>query len=424
MRSWLDVTHEEFGNICSVRNVGLAVYSVISSAAGPPTPAAPTDFWSVVKGWGNTWMWDNLIIRGDVTWFTESIADNSLVAVTDGSYMKDTYPHLNSAAFVFECTKGRGRLWGSFVEHTPDAGSYQGKLLGLMAIHLILKAVTKVSSDLTGSMHILLDCLGALNKVKDLPPYRIPTQCSHSDILKNIMVNCSNLSFSCISSHVKAHQDDKLAYGDLPQDAQLNCQMDHLAKMAIFEAAATQRDQTKRFPLELLCVLLGNNKVTSDKGERVWFWVHRQLAQARFHDANILFGQQFDLVDWEMVHAALHRVPRMFQIWACKQVMDIAPANGNQPWERTLCPLCPSCTQVHETCSHILFCNAKGWVGAMMKSTDLLSSWMMGVDTDPDLRECIVEHAKGRGTITKSEICWNMDAWFRQMARDQDEIDL
>ncbi len=62
-----------------------------------------------------------------------------------------------------------------------------------MAIHLILKAVNKVSPDLTGSVHILLDCLGALNKVKDLPPYRIPTQCSHSDILKNIMANCSNL---------------------------------------------------------------------------------------------------------------------------------------------------------------------------------------------------------------------------------------
>jgi hypothetical protein len=123
-----------------------------------------------------------------------------------------------------------------------------------------------------------------------------------------------------------------------------------------------------------------------------------------------------------MVHTALRRVPRMFQIWACKQVMDIAPANGNQPWERTLCPLCPSCAEVHKTCSHVLFCNNKSWVDAMMKSINLLSSWMMGVDTDPDLCKCIVEYAKGRGTITMSEICWNMDAWFWQMAWDQDDI--
>ena len=58
----------------------------------------------------------------------------------------------------------------------------------------------------------------------------------------------------------------------------------------------------------------------------------------------------------------------------------------------------------------------------MMKSIDLLSSWMAGVDTDQDLRDCIVEYAKGRGTITMTEICWNLDARFRQMARDQDEI--
>ena len=139
--------------------------------------------------------------------------------------------------------------------------------------HLILKAVNKVSPNLTGSMQILLDCLGALNKVKDLPPYWIPTQCSHSDILKNIMANCSELSFSCIFSHVKAHKDDKRAYRDLFRDAQLNCQMDYLAKSAIFETPATQNEQTKCFPPKLVSVLLSKNKVTSDKGERVRFWV-------------------------------------------------------------------------------------------------------------------------------------------------------
>jgi hypothetical protein len=69
-----------------------------------------------------------------------------------------------------------------------------------------------------------------------------------------------------------------------------------------------------------------------------------------------------------------------------------------------------------------LFCNNEGRVDAMMKTIDLLSSWMMGVNTDPDLCDCIVEYAKGRGTITMSEICWNMDARFWKMAWDQDEI--
>jgi hypothetical protein len=239
-RSRIKVPWEELGDICLVKPVALLVYSVLSTSASPPNPIPPADFWHAIKVWGNSWMWDNLSIRGEVSWLAELIADNSFVAVTNGSYMKEVYPNINSAAFVFVCTKSQGRLWGSYVEHTPDAGSYWGELLGLMAIHLILCGVNESSPNLTGSVHILLDCLGRLNKVKDLPPYRIPAKCSHLDILKNIMANCSNLSFSRIFSHVKAHQDDGRKYGDLLREAQLNCQMDYLAKKAIHKAPPTQ----------------------------------------------------------------------------------------------------------------------------------------------------------------------------------------
>jgi hypothetical protein len=64
-----------------------------------------------------------------------------------------------------------------------------------MAIHLIKLAINKINPDLAGSVHIFSDCLGALHKVKDLPPSRFPSNCAHSDVLKNILVNCSNLTF-------------------------------------------------------------------------------------------------------------------------------------------------------------------------------------------------------------------------------------
>ncbi len=169
MRLRIDVAREEIGDFCPLKLVALVVYGILSTSASPPSPAPPSNFWSVIEGWGKTWMWENLTIWGDASWLAEAIADNSLVAVTDGSYMKDVYPHINSAAFIFQCSKGCGCLWDSFVEHTPDAGSYRGKLLGLMAIHLILHGVNVVSSGLRGSVLILSDCLGALDQVKDLP---------------------------------------------------------------------------------------------------------------------------------------------------------------------------------------------------------------------------------------------------------------
>jgi hypothetical protein len=129
-------------------------------------------------------MWESFNISGNISWREALIKDNSCMAVTDGSYMKEVYPVINAAAFMFECTRGQGRIIGSFVKHTPDAGSYRGELLGLTAKQLILKGVHKFNPTLQGSVHILSDCLGALNKVENLPPYCIPTKCSHLDILK------------------------------------------------------------------------------------------------------------------------------------------------------------------------------------------------------------------------------------------------
>jgi hypothetical protein len=79
-----------------------------------------------------------------------------------------------------------------------------------MAIHLILLAINEVNSELTGSVTIYSDYLGvgALDKGKNLPPLRIPTRSTYSDVLKNILVNCSNLSFDQYYSHVVEHQDD------------------------------------------------------------------------------------------------------------------------------------------------------------------------------------------------------------------------
>jgi hypothetical protein len=221
------------GEICSIKH---AVHSIISISSHvqpclPKTP--PRNFWSVIKEWGELWIWKRLDVVGKTGWLEESIANNSCIAVTDGSYMKMMFPTISSAAFVFECSRRRGCNIGSFVEHSPDAGSYRGELLGLMAIHLILKGVHEFNPSLGESIQIFSDCLGALTKVENLPLYQISTRCSHSDILKNIMIICSDLSFTQIFSHVAAHQDDGKTYNTLSRESQLNCQMDFYAKQAI-----------------------------------------------------------------------------------------------------------------------------------------------------------------------------------------------
>jgi hypothetical protein len=117
---------------------------------------------------------DNLSITGDLDWISSSIVDNSCIAVTDGSYMKDLYPDLNSPLF-WSALKAEGGLWAPLLSVHP---TYLNELLCLMLIYFILWIIHDISAGMRGSVHTYSDCLGALYKVENLPPYRIPTQCT------------------------------------------------------------------------------------------------------------------------------------------------------------------------------------------------------------------------------------------------------
>jgi hypothetical protein len=131
--------------------------------------------------------------------------------------MSEVQMDLCSAAFFFECTTGRERFVGSFGEQSPSANAYQGELLGLMAVHLVLLGVSQLLPGLDGKVVIYPDCDGALQKV--LPPLWILSQCKHLDLLKNILVNCTSLSFSVKFKNIRAHQDDKMDFSLLSQPA-------------------------------------------------------------------------------------------------------------------------------------------------------------------------------------------------------------
>ncbi len=86
--------------------------------------------------------------------------------------------------------------------------------------------------------------------------------------------------------------------------------------------------------------------MTLDMGHHIWYHAHRHLAWEEFATAVVPSNTQSNLVNWQMVHNTLCMVPRMFQVWACKQVWSIG---------------CPDQLQAlamdTETCDHVLHCN-------------------------------------------------------------------
>jgi hypothetical protein len=257
---------------CTVRDGSHGTVAITSVAAPPDPVDFPESLFDVLREWGNTWMWDSLRLIGDDNWLLEAIREGTCIAVTDGSYIRELYRDMCSCVFVLECTQGRGRVFGAFPEQSKRACAYRGELLGLMAIHLILLAVNKLDKWLPGLVKIYSDCLGALGKVTSLPENQLPSGCKHSDILKNIMVNCSNLSFSCQYLHVQAHQDKKMSYQQLPRPTQLKCRMDASAKGQLWGLEGDVLPPQDVFPLEPLAVFVGKEKLTSGSEELLRFW--------------------------------------------------------------------------------------------------------------------------------------------------------
>ena len=119
----------------------------------------------------------------------ESIEAGSVLALADGSYIKELFMDASSCAFVLECQAGRGRILGRIIDGSKDSCTYRGELLGLLAVHLILLAANKVHPELTGKVRIASDCLGALERIVELPRDRLPSGIKHSNILKVLVLH-------------------------------------------------------------------------------------------------------------------------------------------------------------------------------------------------------------------------------------------
>ena len=108
-----------------------------------------------------------------------------------------------------------------------------------------------------------------------LPPYCIPSQCRHSDILKTIMVNCTNLSFQREYLHVVVHQDDHTRWEDMSRATQLNSACNAGAKATLHAQDVTNLPPQEVFPLELIRMFVEGMKMTSDTGAHIRYTAGR-----------------------------------------------------------------------------------------------------------------------------------------------------
>ena len=151
----------------------------------------------------------------DVTWMISALRAGNLVGVTDGSYDRQRSPHVCAAGWILMDTATGSRLAGSFSEHSSDASSYRGELLGLCAINVILLALSTIGNiDNKPPVTVWCNNKGAVNRALD-QSRRIRCGRPCADILRLLRSIRQELPLSTSFLHFKAHMDDRLSWEQL-----------------------------------------------------------------------------------------------------------------------------------------------------------------------------------------------------------------
>jgi hypothetical protein len=215
-----------------------------------------------------------------------------------------------------------------------------------------------------------------------------------------------------------------MRWDQLTRPEQLNEQCDQGAKQAILEADRQVMGRPRPLPLEAVTVYIGDEKMTTDTGDRLRFLGNLPNAEKHFARRKILLPDAFAQVDWTNVHVALHEVPRGFQLWACKQVNNLAATNARfHKLDSSHSPLCPSCLNEPETCAHVLMCEQEDRVKCFLRSVENLRTWLEAVGTNPWLTESICSFAQSRNSQSFGQCveCYH-DTRMDRLARSQDKI--
>lgn len=118
---------------------------------------------------------------------------------------------------------------------------------------------------------------------------------------------------------MRAHQEDSKEWEDLERESQLIYGCDYAAKEELVEIDPEDITVQKQFPLEPATLFTDSHKITTESGPVIRYSAQRQEAKSVIHEHGVLLGDTLEEVAWRDVYAALHSVPKMFQIFACKQ---------------------------------------------------------------------------------------------------------
>ena len=144
---------------------------------------------------------------------------------------------------------------------------YQSELQGVHAMLLGLFVFCTFHGITDGRVWLGCNNANSIRHGKD-DWLKVSLSLAHADLIWAIWVLKAQLPISVDFKHVYGHQDDLLSFHDLPRLAQLNVQMDHMAKchlVQLYEQPLVSRCSSS-ITFEGWQCWVNGTKITSDPG--------------------------------------------------------------------------------------------------------------------------------------------------------------
>ncbi len=161
----------------------------------------------------------------------------------------------------------------------------------------------------------------------------------------------------------------------------LNNKADRLAKDALLSAISGGPIMTCDYPFKLVCLRLSGERVCGSPRQGLeWDWGY-QTALNLYADKGIIRAEDFHMIWWDGLRAAMARYPKMYRVRLTKHLSDCGGTNVQlYYWSGGVhSPKCKFCTTVDKYSSHICHCDSMFCI--LVKE---LVSW---------LKETLAEHS-------------------------------
>jgi hypothetical protein len=170
-----------------------------------------------------------------MSWIAEGLKTGSLIWATGGSYNRKQAADLSGMGWIIFCKKTGFWLTGSFWEKSSTASSFCTEMLGLCALHLLMRTITEYHN--ISAWSAVTSCYN--KRALELSLHhkgRIQPSMKCADIKWNIRATKHTYSGLFTYVHIYGHMDNYLSWTQLSLMQQINCVCDTLAKRAIMTA--------------------------------------------------------------------------------------------------------------------------------------------------------------------------------------------